>query len=173
MLTSQATATGWKKIDLMSGPDYPLPLSSDEDGSLWRFGNFVVSWQTNAKSVHERAAELLGRSFTRSAAYPYVVMGFAVENGMEASPAIILSVVVPLDQAAVGEEQMAIVKLAAAEREVVLGELPRWSTLSAQELQQLLFNTFGDFIGLHEGEVIRHLGAISRFHDPEIWEAAH
>lgn len=155
-------------IDLMNGEEYPLPLNSEDEGSLWRCGDYIVSWQKSPKTVLSRAAELLGKKHTASKVYPYTMMAFARAYGPSFCPSVILSLEVLLDVEE-GTTPPAVVRMTLADRSVILGELPQWKTLPEKELQQLFFNTMGDFFGISNGETIRYLGTLASFETPYYW----
>lgn len=168
METNQSSLKAWPRINFMtSNTDYPLPLTTEGDGAMWRCGDFIVTWQCHPKSVQQRAAELLERTFTPTKEFLYVLMGFNCAAGPQQAPCIILSVEVPLDRDP-SEGENALVRLTVADREVVLGELSR-DNLKEEELQQLLLNSFGDFVGVKAGEIIHYVGPLSEFRDEKHW----
>ena len=99
-MDSQNPKKTWPRINFMtSDKDYPLPLSTEGEGAMWRCGDFIITWQRNPKTLQERAAELLERHFTPTKRFPFVLMGFLRSEGPQHAPSIILAIEIPLDRA--------------------------------------------------------------------------
>lgn len=76
MTDSQNLKKTWPRINFMtSEKDYPLPLSTEGEGAMWRCGDFIITWQRNPKTLQERAAELLERPFTPTKRFPLCLDG--------------------------------------------------------------------------------------------------
>ena len=170
MMDSQNPKKTWPRINFMtSDKDYPLSLSTEGEGAMWRCGDFIITWQRNPKTLQERAAELLERHFTPTKRFPFVLMGFLRSEGPQHAPSIILAIEIPLDRAP-EDGSNALVRLSVAGPDGGFGGLPDLASQKKEEVQQILLNSFGDFVGIKDGEIIRHIGQLSDFREEKHWK---